>query len=68
MDRTTWAGGLVVGCACHQDGDQRRDLFRRRVAADHAQERSAGRLIVVSGAGNHGPFSIRIFSRGICPG
>ena len=57
--RTDRALSLTVRCPGHQDGDQGRDLFRRRVTAYHAQQRLAGWLIVVSGAGHHGPFGIK---------
>jgi hypothetical protein len=47
------------GSARHQDGDQGRDLFRRRVAAYHPQHGFPGGTIVVSLSGNHSPFSIK---------
>jgi hypothetical protein len=56
---------LVVFGACHQDGDQGRDLFRRGVAAYHPQERFSGGGIVVSRCVNHSPFSIKEFNRAV---
>ena len=51
-----------------QHGDQGRDLLGRSVAADHAQERLAGGLIVVSGVCYHDPFSIKTVMSGLRPG
>jgi len=47
---------MALRCAAEivlERGDQGRDFLRRRVTAYHAQQRLAGGLIVVSGAGNH---------------